>query len=92
MKEKELFGRFKHNTRPAKSLKYLKWLRERFPNRELHHLVGSQGKLKLTDYLIVAVTREEHARAEAFKILFFFEHLHEAVNNLIEYVRFLEGK
>jgi hypothetical protein len=90
--DKQLFGRFKHNIIPAKSNKFLKWMREQNPNKELHHLLGSQGKLKLTDYLIVAVTREQHQKAEAFKILYFFENIHTAINNLIKYVRFLEGK
>lgn len=92
MKEKELYGRFKHNIKPAKSGKYLEWVRENNPGKEIHHLIGSVGPLKLTDYLVVAVTRDEHNRAEAFKILYFFENLHIAINNLINYVKHLEEK
>lgn len=90
--KKELYGRVKHNIKPAKSSRLIKWMKEENPNKEIHHLIGSTGKLKLTDYLVVAVTREEHARAEAFKILFFFEHIHEAINNLITYTQYLENK
>lgn len=89
-KEKELYGRIKHNIKPMRSNKYLTWLRKKNHDKEIHHLIGSQGSLKLSDYLIVAITREEHQRAEAFKILYFFDNLHIAINNLIDYVRELE--
>ena len=91
MKEKELYGRMKHNIIPAKSKKYITWLKEREPHKEPHHIIGSQGALKLSDYLIVMVSRSEHNKAEAFRIKFFFENIHIAINNLIEYARHLEN-
>ena len=88
-KEKELYGRIKHNAPILKSNKYIAWLKTQPNNagKDPHHLIGSQGALKLTDYLIVMVTREEHERAERAKIAFFFDNLHIAINNLIYYVR-----
>ena len=90
--EKELFGRFKHNIKPAKSQKYINWLKKQPQSEgmEPHHLIGSQGSLKLTDYLIVMVTRKQHELAEKFKIRYFVGNLHIAVNNLISYVQHLE--
>lgn len=88
--QKQLFGRFKHNLTIDRAPKYLKWLREKYPNKEPHHLIGSQGKLKLTDYLVIMVTRNEHIDAEDAKITYFFENLHRAIQNLIDYIKYLE--
>ena len=96
IKEKELFGRFKHNLPIDRAPKYIEFLKkkdaERGLEREFHHLLGSQGRIKLTDYLGVMVTRKQHDYAEAHKIQFFFENLHIAIENLIAYIKWMEGQ
>ena len=91
MTPKQIFGNFKHMLPIHRSNKYIKYLKSIHPNKEPHHLLGSQGKLKLTDYLIVMVTREEHLKAEQHKIEFFYNHLAEALSNLFRYISFLES-
>ena len=93
--KKELFGRFKHNLPIDRAPKFIKWLYEKDAQngleREFHHLLGATSRrLKLTDYLGVMVTRKQHIEAEAHKIAFFFDHLHEAITNLIEYIKHIE--
>lgn len=90
-REKELFGRFKHNLPIDRAPKFIKFLKDNDPLREPHHLLGSQGRIKLTDYLIVMVDRRHHDYAEKHKIMFFFENLHWAIQNLISYIKFLGG-
>lgn len=36
---------------------YVAWLKKKYPNKEPHHLIGSQTGIKLNDLLIVMVTR-----------------------------------
>lgn len=75
---------------PFKSLNYLRWLKTKEPDRELHHLLGSQGTLKLHDLLIIPVSREEHMQAEAHKEEYFFTYFPYSFNILTQYVAYLE--
>lgn len=70
-----------------KSKDYIKWLHNQYPNKELHHLTGSMTGIKLHDCFIVPLTREQHIKAETDKIGFFNNHLHEAIKNLITYLK-----
>lgn len=74
------------NLKPRHSKHYLKWLKVKFPGMELHHLLGSMGSLKLNDFLVVPVTREEHLKAERNKIQFFEDNLAKCLNLIFEYL------
>lgn len=89
--EKHLRLRFEHSIPPAKSSKFLEWMRSEHPGKEIHHLLGSQTGIKMTDFLAVALTREEHVRAEQNKSYYFVFYLPTAIKNLIKYIIFLEG-
>ena len=69
-----------------KSKGYIKWLKNKYPNKECHHLTGSMTGIKLHDCFIAMVTRAEHIEAEKHKIEFFNNHLTEAIRNLINYL------
>jgi hypothetical protein len=93
MTEKELYGQLKHRLPIDRAPKYLKWLKEKYPYFEPHHILGSTSRrLKLTDYLIVMVSRKDHDYAERYKIPFAIENLYKAIINLIEYTKHLENK
>ena len=92
MTGKQIFGNLKHHLPITRGNKYLKWLKDKYPHLEPHHLLGSQGKIKLTDYLVVMVTREEHQIAEKYKIAFFTSNLHRSLIHLIQYIQHLEEK
>lgn len=66
---------------------YKKWLKKKYPGKELHHLIGSMTGIKLNDYLLLPVDRETHLGAEAQKREFCIEHLHESLGLLFEYIR-----
>ena len=71
---------------------YVKWLHEKFPGMELHHLLlSSSSRLKSTDALMVPVTREEHKKAHKNAALYFMINLPKAIRLLIEYVQHLGG-
>lgn len=89
---KEYFIKFRNETGFEKSDKYLKWLKLDNPGKEPHHILGSTIGRKFTDYLIVMVDRPEHETAEKFKPYYFMIYLPKAINNLINYVKFLEAK
>ncbi len=80
-----LYKQFR-NLPARKSPRYLAWLRKRYPDKQVHHLIGSMTGIKLNDLLCVAVTAEEHEQAEREKIKFFGERLSESINNLIIYL------
>lgn len=98
MTEKEIFTKFRYEMGFQRSKKYLVWLKEKYPNREPHHLLGSTIGKKYTDYLVVMLTREEHKECEPKigtsiynKAVMFVEYLPRAIKHLIEYVESLEG-
>jgi hypothetical protein len=75
-----------------KAPEYLKWLKEKYPWLEPHHILGATSKrLKFTDYLVIPVTREEHKKAHENLPLFFMVNLPKSLKILIEYIQFLEN-
>ena len=90
--EKALYIRLKDYLDKCKSPQYLKWVRNKYPDKELHHLTGSHIGSKTTDYLILPLTRAEHEEAEKRKSEYAIEHLHESLNILQSYIKYLEGK
>ena len=79
-----MYKRFRNLT-PRENKAYLKWLKAKEPNKDCHHILGSQTGIRLNDLLCVMLTREEHIWAEAHKIEAFEKYLHIAVSNLIEF-------
>lgn len=73
-----------------KSKKFLKWVKEKYPTLEIHHLLGSMTGIKLNDYLVKPVTRREHLEAEQHKIDFAIDNLPRSLNILFEYIKQLE--
>lgn len=73
-----------------KSKKFIKWVKAKYPEREIHHSIGSMTGIKLNDFLVVPVTRHEHERAEKHKIDFCIENLPKSLNILFEYIKEIE--
>jgi hypothetical protein len=74
-----------------KSKDYIKYLKERFPGQDLHHLLGSFTSCKITDSLIVPLSREEHGRVHKMtKDECLETYLATAINLLQEYITRLE--
>ena len=84
--------RFMNKVTPTKSKRYLHWLKRKNPNKEIHHILGSFTSLKMTDFLAVALSPEDHKRAEMHKAKFFIFYLPEAIDNLIRYTHHLERR
>jgi hypothetical protein len=77
----------KFNLKPRESQNYLQWLAERDQHREGHHILG-----KRNDYLIAKITSQEHkeVHAKTKNSLDFDQLLFNAIENLLDYVEFLE--
>ena len=75
-----------------KSKRYLKWMKEHNPDKDLHHLLGSTmggGNKKFTDYLVVAIPHAHHLNVvEPHKGLWFLKYLEESIMELQEYAYF----
>lgn len=71
----------------AHSDKYIKWLKTKDASKEFHHVIGRKNN----DYLGILVTREEHQAKHKYPDLCFDEDLLKAIQNLIEYVKYLES-
>ena len=71
-----------------KSKRYMSWLKSQNTDKDFHHVV----RKKTTDYLGILLTREEHQARHKNMDEYFEEDLVEAVNNLINYTRWLEAR
>lgn len=65
---------------------FVEWMKEKQPNFQFHHGIGSQTGIKLNDLLGIMVSYEEHQYAEANKKEFFIENLHVFIKNLCDFV------
>lgn len=82
-----LFKQFKNLIPVLRCKEYIDYMHKRFPDKELHHLTGSFGPLKLHDAFVIPFTREQHQNAHngniekvfidniAIAIKYFFEFL-----------------
>ena len=70
----------------SKSKKYYEWFKKEHPNHDAHHLVGT----KVTDYLLVPLTREEHQVPHKKPDEYFQEDLIIAINILSNYIKSIE--
>ena len=88
-----LYNRLKNVVGFDKSPDHIKWLKDKFPMLEHHHLFGSYSQSKKTsDYCRIPVGREQHERAEKDKSNFAIDHLHILIKILIERIKYLESK
>jgi len=78
--------------KPWKSPGYLAFLKILFPDKDLHHGLGSRGALKLTDSLIHPCSRTVHDLAHSDQADFFESNLPTMINNLQNYVTYLETR
>src|SRR5690606_11763782 len=89
--EDQIYNRLKNNVGFHRSKKFKEWFHKKYPYCELHHLFGSVSqKLKTSDYCSIPVTRFEHQKAEANKSEFAIENLHNMINTMQEYIKYLE--
>ena len=78
----------RHRLKTRKSRKYLQWIAENKDVRKHgHHILGSTTALKLNDYLIAKVDPQAHLNRRTD----FAEDLLDALENLFDYVEYLEG-
>jgi hypothetical protein len=74
------FVRFRHILGYQKFPEYLKWMKERFPNKDLHHIFGSVRGNKFTDAFVIPIDHEFHLRCvEYAKSYYCFIFLKESV-------------
>lgn len=79
----------KFHLKPRESKAYLKWLAERDQHREGHHILG-----KRIDYLIAKINSLMHKQVHAKnkEAPQFEELLLNALENLFDYIEYLEKK
>lgn len=85
----------RHGINSARSKSYLNWLAHRKKaNTEIHHLLGSRlGGKKINDYLCVIIPKETHVKLHYNNLNENFEQLLvESLNNLFDYIKYLEDK
>lgn len=89
------YTRCRNLGKPWRNEDYYKWLKAKYPEHDLHHLLGSMGKLKLTDALIIPLTRIEHSKIHqrpGGDVEAFIEHLPKALELLQEYIDHLQDE
>jgi hypothetical protein len=80
------FTRYRTTLNFLKSKRYLNWMKERNPGKDLHHILGSVHSLKFTDYLVVAIDHAHHLNeVEPHKGKWFSKYLPQAMINLQTY-------
>lgn len=89
MESENLYKRLR-NLPIRKSKKYMDWVKKKYPDKEIHHCLGSMTGIKLNDLLVMPVTREQHLEAERNKIDFAIDNLPQSLNLLFEYIKELE--
>lgn len=87
-----MWKHLRYKIKPWKSKGFLGYMKERFPDKDLHHLLGSMGPLKLTDLLLAPVTRAEHQKCHEQPAIALEEKLGEALNYIQDYITYLEKK
>lgn len=60
MTAKQNFARYRNQLSFQRFPEYLKWMKEKNPNLDLHHLFCSNGKLKFTDAFVVPIEHFFH--------------------------------
>ena len=87
------YEKARHEIKPWKSDEYLEWFRQKFMERDPHHLLGSMGNLKLTDSLLMPISRAIHNSLKGDKAAEYAEeNIILSLNIFQEYVTYLEEK
>ena len=87
------YEKARHEIKPWKSDEYLEWFRQKFMHRDPHHLLGSMGNLKLTDSLLMPISRATHNSLKGDKAAEYAEeNIIFSLNIFQEYVTYLEEK
>lgn len=82
---KKILGKLRDIIPPYKSSKYLIWVKSRFPDYEIHHILGSHLGRKNTDYLVVPLDPEVHRKIQKHYYKWILPHLNTATLLLSEY-------
>ena len=83
----------RNRLRPRKSKKFLRWIKEKHPYLDAHHILASTFGLKYNDYLISVKTHQDHMRKHYKAGVEDFESdLVEALEHLQDYIEELEGE
>ncbi len=88
-----LFSRIRNVAikRHYKSKAFIEFVMSRHPGKTFHHVFGSVFNLKSTDLLGVPVVLKEHLEGEENRD-WIIQQMPEAIDNLLLYVEYLEGK
>lgn len=72
---------------------YREYLKKRFPDKDLHHLLGSFTGMKISDSLLIPLSRKEHNEVHKLTKDEVLEmYLAKSINLLQDYIKYLEGK
>jgi len=72
---------------------YREYLKKRFPDKDLHHLLGSFTGMKISDSLLIPLSRKEHNEVHKLTKDEVLEmYLAKSINLLQDYIKYLKGK
>jgi len=82
----------RNRLKPRKSKRYLKWIKEKYPNQDSDHILESVYGLKLNDFLISMKSHDRHMRKHYGKPEDedFESDLVEALEHIFDYIIYLE--
>jgi hypothetical protein len=87
-----LFNRFKTSVGFYRSKKFKAWFHQKYPCKEQHHLFGSYGSRKTSDFCSIPVGQIDHIKAHKDIHTFAIDHLPEMISVMTEYILHLEDK
>jgi hypothetical protein len=85
-----MYRMLRNQIQPWKSEGFLKFVRAKYPDKDPHHLLGSLGSMKISDSLIIPLSRQEHTMADVKREDYFLTYLPMAISLLQEYISSLE--
>src|ERR1035437_5102967 len=86
MTEKDRFIRYRLIIGFQRCPDYLNWMKGRSGNLTLHHILGSSGKRKHTDFLVMPLENFFHNEVvHRNKAKYFFEYLEQSFRYLVQY-------
>lgn len=86
-----LYLRLKNSIGFDKSKQFMDWFHNEYPTKDPHHLWGSYGSIKTTDYTCVPVSRIEHSTMEC-EWQWAIDNLPLVFTTMIKYIKYLEKK
>lgn len=80
--------RYRHILGFEKSREYLMWLKSKFPDYDIHHILGSYFGKKMTDLLCVPIRHKYHIETvTGNEGKFFLTYLPTALKHLTQYAK-----